>query len=72
MGSVVQAETVKEFEKRLDMVFSELDIYYYHEADTKFLNLKNLVLTNGLIKKPSMRKKTQIRHKRLMPTTRII
>ena len=43
MGGVVKAETVKEFEARLDLVLSNQDIYYNYNASTQFMQLANVL-----------------------------
>ena len=43
MGSVVGAATVKEFERRLDLVMAGQDIIYNYTAETKNLKLKYIV-----------------------------
>ena len=48
MGSVVRAETVKEFERRLDMVLEGQDLYYNYEADTKLIMLNNIIFEEDL------------------------
>ena len=43
MGSVVRAATVKEFERRLDLVLADQDLIYNFEADMQFVNIKHIV-----------------------------
>ena len=47
MGGVVQAETVKEFEKRVDQVLEGQDLVYDFRSTVKYCSLKNVVFDNG-------------------------
>ena len=48
MGSVVRAATVKEFERRLDLVMAGQDIIYDYEAEMKCIKLKHIVFDDEL------------------------
>ena len=48
MGPVVQAETVKEFEYRLDLVLSSQEILYNYEASAKFSSIRQVVFDDIL------------------------
>ena len=49
MGGVVKAETVKDFEFRLDSLLSNNDLVYDHKASTKLLNMNNLFFDDAII-----------------------
>ena len=42
MGSVVGVATVKDFERRLDLVMAGQDIIYDYEAEMKCIKLKHI------------------------------
>ena len=51
MGVVVKAESVKDFEFRLDSILSNNDLIYDYEASTKLLNIQNIFSMIQLKKK---------------------
>ena len=53
MGGVVKAETVKDFEYRLDTVLSDQELIYDFKADTKFTHLKNVIFDDAILEEES-------------------
>ena len=48
MGGVVKAETVKDFEWRLDTILADQEIVYDFKANIKFTHLKNVVFDDAI------------------------
>ena len=48
MGGVVKAESVKDFELRLDMILSDQELVYDFKANVKFTHLKNVVFDDRI------------------------
>ncbi len=49
MGGVVKAETVKEFEARLDMILVGQELVYDYQASTQFSQLANVFFDETMI-----------------------
>ena len=48
MGPVVQDESVKDFEYRLDLVLSDQEILYDYEASAKYTNIRHVIFNDLL------------------------
>ena len=49
MGGVVKAETVKDFEWRLDTILADQDLVYDFKADVKFTHLRNVIFDDAIL-----------------------
>ena len=53
MGGVVKAESVKEFEYRLDSILSNNALIYDYKASTNLLNMNNMFFDDAIIEEDS-------------------
>ena len=48
MGGVVKAESVKDFEFRLDSILSNNELIYNYKASTNLLSMQNIVFDDAI------------------------